>query len=238
MSIVAGLDGCRTGWVVARADTGASPGRRVVSVEVVGHVDEVLDDLTSGALALVAVDMPLGLPDSGPRACDREARALLGPRRSSVFPAPVRAVLGSCDHAEANARSRSVDGRGLSVQAWNLVPRIAELDDGWERRSPTARAAVFETHPELGFAVLGGAPMAHHKRTAAGRRERLRVLRPHVVDRWTRPAAVPAGAARDDVLDALVLAVRAAQWCTDGPPPIELGGDDVDARGRPMRIRG
>jgi predicted RNase H-like nuclease len=50
---------------------------------------------------------------------------------------------------------------------------------------------------------------------------------------------VPRGAARDDVLDALVLAVRAAQWHTGRPPAaVVLGDATTDARGRPMQVRG
>jgi len=40
------------------------------------------------SLVQVGIDMPLGLLASGWRAADREARALLGPRRSSIFAIP------------------------------------------------------------------------------------------------------------------------------------------------------
>ena len=234
--VVGGIDGCRAGWLVVRA----RPDPLVVtSVTVEPDLTDVLDDLRQQRLAALAIDMPIGLGNDGPRACDVEARAALGPRRSSVFPAPVRAVLGARDHEDALRRSRAASGVGLSLQSWHLMPRIAELDDALAsiaRRRGDAR--VHETHPELAFAVLDGAPMGHPKRTAAGRRERLGVLRGRVPPRWLRPAAVPRGAAPDDVLDAVVLAVRAAQWRTGERPPEEFGDGSVDARGRPMTIRG
>jgi predicted RNase H-like nuclease len=46
-------------------------------------------------LEFVVIDILIGLPDRGSRACDVEARALLGkPRSSSVFPAPIRRASG------------------------------------------------------------------------------------------------------------------------------------------------
>jgi predicted RNase H-like nuclease len=195
----AGVDGCRGGWVVATSDG---------AIRVVPRFPDVLD-LADG---VVGVDMPVGLPDVGRRrACDVEARARLGPRRSSVFPAPTRDALAATSFA---------DVRGLSLQAWHLVPKVREVDAVW-----TAR--VVEVHPELVLAVLGGAPMARPKRTAEGRAERLAVLGLSSVSRLP-------GAAPDDVIDALAClhgALRVAAGTA-----LVLGDASLDARGRPMRI--
>lgn len=232
---VAGVDGCRGGWLVVRARVRPFA---VTSVAVVGGLEPLLDDVTAGRVALVAVDMPIGLAADGPRACDIAARSALGDRRSSVFPAPVRSVLGARDYSDALRRSRAACGVGLSRQSWHLVPRIVELDDALAELPATAAARVHETHPEVAFAALGGAPMRHPKRTAGGRRERLDVLRGWLASQWSRPAAVPSGAAPDDVLDAAVLAVRAVQWSTGSRPPWVFGDGAVDVRGRPLCIRG
>src|SRR5207248_8623660 len=101
--------------------------------------------------------------------------------------APRRALLACRDWADAS---------GVSRQAFNLLPKIAEVD---ALVTPTRQSQVREVHPELAFAALaGGVPMAWPKRTAAGRAERLAAL--HVAD-------VPRlrGAAPDDVLDALAV---------------------------------
>lgn len=78
----------------------------------------------------VAVDMPIGLTESGPRDCDRVARRLLGwPRRCSVFSAPVRSVLGIGDDREACDAHRAVGRRGMSRQAFAAswtAPRIRD----------------------------------------------------------------------------------------------------------------
>jgi predicted RNase H-like nuclease len=149
----------------------------------------------------------------------------------------VRAVLGAADHADAVARSRAACGAGIPVQAWHLVPKIREVDDLLRGASPEVRSAVRETHPELAFSLLGDGPCNHPKRTVAGRRERLARLRPWVPDRWTTPSQTPSGAARDDVLDALVLAVRAGQWLGSGPEASVCGGE-TDQYGLRMQIWG
>jgi predicted RNase H-like nuclease len=82
---VTGVDGCRDGWVGVDLDDGGS-----VTVRTAASLDELLAG--TEAQQVVGVDMPLGLLASGWRAADRGARALLGPRRSSIFaipPAPV-----------------------------------------------------------------------------------------------------------------------------------------------------
>ncbi|MFM7510018.1 MAG: DUF429 domain-containing protein [Actinomycetota bacterium] len=241
---VAGVDGCRHGWVVveasvaadATADAAPAPtsGLCIDSIVVTPRIAPVVSD---PALSLVAIDMPIGLPEGAARDCDRECRAALGPRRSSVFPTPTRSVLDALDYADALARQRHATGSGISLQAWNLVPRIAELDAALGQVSRRRSDRIVETHPELAFATLTGDPMRHPKRTTAGRRERLAALRPHVAERWRRRSSVPTGAAPDDVLDALVLAIRAAAWSCGGPV-VEFGDGRRDGRGRLLRIRG
>ena len=181
-------------------------------------VATVAEILTEAAPGRILIDMPIGLHDAdgAARGCDQLARALLGPRRASVFNAPLRAVLGQSDYATANRCSRQLGGRGLSRQTFNIMARIAELDAMLQRHT-AARAVLREAHPEVCFWGLnGGRPMAANKKTAAGFAERLAVLCAH----W--PAAEGAvnaaladlprsRVARDDVVDALALALVATR---------------------------
>jgi predicted RNase H-like nuclease len=225
---VAGVDGARGGWVVATLDTGDGS----LGIELVERIATVVDRVRRGALHVAGVDMPIGLPDAGPRACDVDARARLGPRRSSVFPAPVRAVLGERDHAAACARARAVDGRGLSVQTFHLLPRIREVD---AVMVPDLDRVVLECHPESVFASLAGAPLATTKRTAAGRAERRRLLGavlPVASEVPARPAG--GGAAGHDVLDAVAAAIGA--WRFASGDALVLGDGARDGRGLRMAI--
>ena len=221
MATVAGVDGCRGGWVVVRA---VPEPFGILAIEVVPEIAPLIAE----GLELVAIDMPIGLPSRRPRAADREARARLGPRRASVFPTPARVVLDATDHEDASARSRSAIGAGVSIQAWNLVPKIRELDASLD---PRLQARVRETHPELAFARLAGAPMSDPKRTPAGRAARREVL-------GLGEAEIPRlrGAASDDVLDAIVLA-HAAAAMRDGSA-IVVGDGERDQRGLRMEIWG
>jgi len=153
-------------------------------------------------LAYLAIDIPIGLFDR-PRACDIAARKLLGlPRRSSVFPAPCRGALLASDHPAASACNRRITGKGLTIQAWRIAPKIKQVDDVL-----MCQQWAFEVHPEVCFwALNGGNPMRYKKKSAGGAMERLTLLRRifpkidvHLVSR-------PLGVGKDDLLDAAVAA--------------------------------
>jgi predicted RNase H-like nuclease len=218
---VLGVDGWRGAWVGALLD-----GRRV---ELLALPDAAAVLAVPG-VDVVGIDMPIGLAEDGPRACDVAARRLLGRAGSSVFPAPLRPVLACASYAEACAVSRAASGRALSVQAWNLVPSIRSLDDALGD-PPDAR--VVEVHPELAFRALDERVTAR-KATARGLAQRVRALEP-ALDVLDALAAAPDGVPAVDCLDACAAAV-AARRVADGTAGC-VGDGAVDARGRPMRIR-
>ncbi|SMO92549.1 Predicted nuclease (RNAse H fold) [Geodermatophilus aquaeductus] len=218
---VLGVDGWRGRWV------GALLEGRTVTLLALHDVDAVL---AVPDVEVVGIDMPIGLSDDRARACDVAARRLLGRAGSSVFAAPVRAVLGTDDYAEARALSvAATGGTSLSAQAFQLVRSIRSLDDALGD-PPSER--VVEVHPELAFRLgLGG--VADPKVTARGLAQRLAALRPVMaVDTALlgAPPLVPAV----DALDACA-AAWSARRVADGVA--ECVGDGApDARGRPMRI--
>ena len=223
---VAGADGCRGGWCVVTLPTAGD-----ATVEVIDRFRKVADRQARGQLGAIGVDIPIGLSDSGPRKCDEDARRLLGERRSSVFPAPLRPVLGARTYEAALSRSRKASGVGLSKQAWNLVPKITEVD---RLLDPTRQGRIFEVHPEAAFAAVHGVPMTNAKKTRAGRDERLAVLGPLVPGIGALVARPPVGAAPDDVLDAAVVALT-ARTVLDGKAR-RLGERRHDAKGLVMEI--
>jgi predicted RNase H-like nuclease len=227
---VIGVDGCNGGWIAAARERGVIRCRRIARLEELFLAPE--------PPAVVAVDIPIGLPERGPRACDRAARELLGPKRgSSVFPAPLRPLLAARSFEEAGRLRERIEGKRLSKQTWLIVAKIAEVDDLLQR-SAAARAATREVHPELSFYYLnGGRPLSESKRKSAGRLERLELLRA-----WCGPAVDRALAdhARltcgpDDVVDAFA-ALWTAERIAAGDAVTHPENPELDRCGLPMSI--
>jgi predicted RNase H-like nuclease len=241
---VAGLDGCRGGWVLATVQAGAQASGHdgqvdvdctpPVDIRVIDSLETVADALASRRLVAAGIDIPIGLPPArhGPRACDIAARRMLGPRRSTIFPAPARAVLEAEGYDQACALARAATGKAISKQTFHILPKIREVDR-LLAPATTLQEHLFEMCPELSFAVLVGGPMRHAKRTAEGRAERQAALARvfgRVADLVARP---PTGAASDDVLDALVGAWTAGRYVSG--THLQLGGE-VDEIGLRMEI--
>ena len=85
---IAGVDGCKRGWVAAIQRPTREP-EAIVHETFAALLESLPDD------AIVAVDMPIGLPErTGPggRGPERLVREHLGKRRPSVFSVPSRAA--------------------------------------------------------------------------------------------------------------------------------------------------
>src|SRR4051794_40997128 len=105
---VLGVDGCRGGWLTAVVD----------DLQVGWRWAPAVADLLADPAVVVAIDIPIGLPDAGVRTCDVEARRLLGRRGVTVFAAPVRPVLDCTTYAEARAVLADRGGASMSAQAF------------------------------------------------------------------------------------------------------------------------
>lgn len=199
---LAGVDGCRAGWVVALV----RPDGPEAVIRVVPHFAEVL----ASTPGIVAVDMPIGLPErAGPggRGPEQLVRRRLPGRSSSVFSVPSRAAVHAADYHEACriALMTSDPPRALSRQLFNIAPKIREVDAAL-RADPAAVARVFESHPELAFCRLNGGRPPPPKKTPEGIAARRTLLATTGLDAGGPP---PRGAAIDDMLDALACATVA-----------------------------
>lgn len=221
--IVGGADGCRTGWVVCRRDSNG-----VLDIGVVKTLAEACE-----GLSVLAVDMPIGfvdVPRPG-RACEGQARKLLPGKASSVFPTPCRPALACTTHADANAVSRKL-GMGLNQQTFHLFPKMREVD-GLLRARPRLKRIVYEAHPELAFARMNGdKPVLSKKRRPEGYAERYRLLAEHG---FACPVDRLAGAARDDILDAIAVC-RTALLIAHGTATRLGPAKARDSKGLPMNI--
>lgn len=201
-----GVDGYRGGWVAARVTGSAASATVMWATCSVGAISELLDPA-----CVVGIDMPIGLADSGWRACDQHAKQVLGRAGSRVFLTPPRAVLElgmGAPNAVVQERSRALTGQGTSRQAMALAERILVLDSALTRHRGRD---VIEVHPELSFAQLAGTVLAP-KTTAAGVGQRIAALGAWLPGVVVALAHAPADVPVDDALDALACAWTAQRW--------------------------
>lgn len=246
--IAVGVDGCPGGWIAAVVAGGRIGWRRVPNGQFADLVRAALPALP--ALAVMAVDMPIGLVDEGWRRCDLLAKEVLGRAHMRVFLTPPREVvhLGwSAPNDQVQRRCRELTGKGISRQALALGPRILEVD------SCLPDPRIVEAHPELSFAEMAGRVLAS-KHRPEGIAERIEVLRgawaawavsPEVgvgyqgdADRLgvsTALDARPAGVPIADALDALAVAWSAGRVLA-GVARSTPAQPQLDPRGVPMAI--
>jgi predicted RNase H-like nuclease len=198
-----GVDGCKAGWFYVAA-LGES-----YEFGIVNTLAQLFD--TYETIMEVIVDIPIGLFDNGtsPRACDIEARKYLSPRGSTVFPAPLRPCLSAEGYAEACTISKSLSGKSVSKQAYNIFNKIDEIDS-LLRSDNKYRLTIKEAHPELGFCFLNnGRPLLTKKKDADGLSERLNLLTerlPFANEVYVRAQStfLRKYLAKDDIVDALM----------------------------------
>ena len=231
MRIIGGADGCKGGWIVALKDLASG----TIRMRLCASAGDIFQ--AEPALRVLAIDIPIGLPQSGPRTCDLMARRLLGRRGCCVFPAPIRPVLKAASYAEACALQLNVESKRISRQAFGLIPKIVEMDE-WLQAFPGLQTRVRESHPEVCFALMAdGMPCRYGKKTPAGREERRRLI----ARRFERlPPLVPPRrkglrCAEDDMLDAFAVLWTAERIAWG--QAIVLSGDPArDAYGLNMEI--
>jgi predicted RNase H-like nuclease len=194
-----GVDGTRKGWIC-------------VWIDGAGHRGffpcPTIADVARRGATRIMIDIPIGLPDSGYRACDLAAREMLGPARSRVFLGVRRGLLAHVDDFAGASALAKRDGKGISIQMFHLLPKIREVD-----ATVTARRqrAMREMHPELVFFRLNAMRPVASKKSEAGLRQRRALLRQHGFDElaaW-RQALIGTGVREDDLLDACAGALAA-----------------------------
>ena len=203
-----GIDGCRAGWLSVTLRSHDD-----WTIQTYATIGEAWAELSN--VELILIDVPIGLVDAGAqqRKCDAEARKLLkSPRASSVFTPPSRPALAYGSREEASEANFKLTGRKIGVQSWGIAPKIREVDE-FLRAESDARHKIREAHPELVFWALNDRKaMKHKKSRQVGYDERLRVLsrafpRAEAVVNEALSSFARKDVARDDVVDALALAI-------------------------------
>ena len=172
------------------------------------------------------IDIPIGLPTSGRRACDSLARGELGSKRASIFFAPTRGQVLAEDYD-------AVRGEGVSLQSFYLFRKIREVDRLIE---PTDQSWLREAHPELAFFARTDSHLGK-KRSPQGVQARQALLErigsPFRLGEWEKQF-LRRDVGLDDLLDAAVL-LEVARGQLLGNSRI-ICADERDERGLRMEI--
>jgi len=228
----AGIDGCKAGWILITFDE--NPEYRILESE-----QEFKDTLME--FDRVFIDMPIGLEDENySRECDRKLRETLGGEyASSVFSPPIRPALHAPSYVEANMQSFEYTEKKLTVQAWNITPKIRLLDQILGEYEDL-RESVLESHPELIFMNLNGGMIYQKKNTKKGLRHRLSLISKfeNVADDFFRDIKEEFRrnqVEEDDIVDSMALALAAKQSVDKGIKTIP-NNPPVDSEGLKMAI--
>jgi predicted RNase H-like nuclease len=220
---VVGVDGCRSGWVAVHLSEGRFA-QALFCEDFAGIVER------AESAAVIAVDIPIGLPTAGKREADAAARAFLGRGASSVFSTPPRQVLEAETYQAARAVARRLGGPGVSSQSYALRAKILEVE-------PIAAAdrRIHEVHPEVSFRAMAGQAMSASKKTWNGLQQRRRLLERAGIRLPDEVGEAGRRAGPDDLLDAAAAAWSAIRIGSGQgrslPDPPETGLED-----RPMAI--
>ena len=236
---LAGVDGCRSGWVIAFTRADLSEAR----IRIVPRFIDV--PAAPEAPAVIAIDIPIGLSERaglGGRAAENAVRPLLGARQSSVFSVPSRSAMAAQQYREACgiALLTSDPPRKVSKQLFMLAPKIREVDAALRTETRLAQR-VFEVHPEVAFWRLNGeAALSEPKKVKSrpyepGLAQRRKLLIGAGLPAAAVEASPPKGAGPDDLIDALACAAIARRIHAGEARPFP-DPPERDAFGLPMAI--
>ena len=210
----AGIDGCKAGWILISFTEGEEKYEVLRTNEELKSAFETYDR--------IFIDMPIGLEDEAyTRECDRLLRKELGGEySSSVFTPPIRPALEAPSYVEANMIIYEYTEKKLSLQAWNITPKIKVIDQ-FLRAVPELKEKVLESHPELLFQQLNGGMIFQKKNLKKGIRHRLELIKEvePIADDFFRDIKEEyrrAEVGEDDIVDAMALAYFAKKSERDG----------------------
>lgn len=229
----AGIDGCKAGWLLVAFNENQSEYRVLRSDD---ELEEAFQEFDR-----IFIDVPIGLNDEEyTRLCDEKLREKLGNEyASSVFSPPIRPALHAPTYVEANMQSYEFTEKNLSLQAWNITPKIKSVDHLLQENEPF-RDKVLESHPELIFMNLNGGMIYQKKNTKKGLKHRLDLVAVHepvavdffreIKEKYRRNEVE-----EDDIVDSMALAYAAR---VSGHKPLKTLPDEPlsDSKGLIMAI--
>lgn len=204
---IIGIDACKFGWVAIGINQSQE-----FSISKHSTFYSIISTYPNAEKHLV--DMVIGLANKNhPRDVEKLAREKLKPNRTStVFTPPCREAIYKKNHEAAKKKNIAITGKSISIQAWNIVPKIREVDE-FVLKNKNLRSKINEAHPELCFATLNnGNPMRFKKSIKEGENERLALLslfypKAKIIFEEGSTSFLKKEVKNDDIIDALGLAV-------------------------------
>ena len=209
-----GIDGYKNGWCCCIID-------RTISIELFSNFLELVNNFKDAKS--IFIDIPTGLSSLNiERTIDSSIRKLLPKnKKSSVFTPPCRESLKMKDYYNGNNVNRKVIGKGISIQAWNIGNKIIEVDNVLRTKS-SLNDIVHESHPELCFCYIKDYQSINfNKKTSEGFEERINIIEnffpnTNQLVQSTFEENKKEHIKKDDILDAIILAISAKEWKNNG----------------------
>lgn len=219
-----GVDGFKNGWCCCIID-------KEVSIELFSNFQDLVDKFKS--VKSIFIDIPIGLSSSNiERTIDFSVRKLLPiNKKSSVFTPPCRESLKMKDHFNGNTVNKKVLGKGISIQAWNIGNKIKDVDTVLTSNL-SLNEIVHESHPELCFCHINDyQSLNFNKKTVEGFQERVNIIKKYFpnINELIQSAYEEykkENIKRDDILDAIILAISAREWEKNGSRIIKQKEDN------------
>jgi predicted RNase H-like nuclease len=199
MTSVIGIDGCKAGWIAAKALENKS-----ISFQIIKNLND--NYLKEGNLSHIGIDIPLQLSHSGKRLAEIEARALLRNRACTIFSPPTLNALRAKNYIDACDVNFKECGKRISKQSWNLFPKIKEAQEFLQNNS-ISKLGIFEVHPELSFMAMNDMSLIKaSKKTDIGREIRIKLVKkffPNFSFELVRNKYKKTQVLDDDILDSI-----------------------------------
>lgn len=189
---VLGVDGWKKKWVGVELNDGV-----LSSIRIFESLKEVV---ANKQYAVIAIDVPIGLPEIPPRSADTIVRKNIGGRASAVFASPPAFCLERdwSSRKELSDECKKRFGIGIGSHTFSLLQNIRQAHE-----IAKCDERVYETHPEYTFCVMNESrPLEFTKKAWNGVIERKRLLKRNGI---VLPEPIEGEAGRvsvDDLLDA------------------------------------
>jgi len=230
-----GIDGFIDCWCVCSIDS-----KNQLTISTCTDIKDIMDFLNDESR--IFIDIPIGLSSKSiQRKIDQKLRDKLPKgKKSSVFNAPCRQAVRANNYIQAKEINKKILQKSISIQSWNISNKIKEVDE-FLIKNKNKYFNIHESHPEFCFINLNdGMPLKNNKKTKGGIDERISILNKFIKNtedilEKNYHQFKDEKIKRDDILDAISLALSVKKWSNNGKRKITQY-PECDEKGLPFEI--